>query len=266
MILCVWRANEVKPAPRPVEAALGLWRWSSNNFIIKGEGIMFKTLIVGAALLLSIVSLAQADSDSKTSSIESYRQQGYSVKSIAPIFSQLLMTSSPQGFKTVFENTRGTQYIRESVLDGENTNKWTEMITITGAKDLASNPNVSPKKFVESLAGGFKRACPDSFSASGISEGKISGYDGYIAIVSCGISPSTAGQTSESAIIAVIKGERDYYTVQWAERAMPSKTPIVIDATKWTDKFKKLAPIKLCPIIPGESAPYPSCAGSKRVR
>lgn len=223
---------------------------------------MFKPLLAGVALLSILAPVAHADSNPSMNVVESYRQQGYSVKSIAPIFSQLLMTSLPKGFKTVFEKTRGAQYIRESVLDGENENKWTQMITITGAKDLASNPNLSPKKFVENMAGGFKRACPDSFSASGISEGKISGYDGYIAIVSCGTSPTTAGQTSESAIIAAIKGERDYYTVQWAERAAPSKTPIAIDTAKWTDKFKKLAPIKLCPIVPGEKAPYPSCAGS----
>ena len=188
---------------------------------------------------------------------------GYSVKSITPIFSQLLVISSPQGFKTVFENARGTQYIRESVLEGENENKWTQMITITGAKDLASKPNLSPKKYAESIADGFKRACPNSFSTSSISEGKISGYDGFIAIVSCGTSPSTAGRTSESALIAVIKGESDYYTVQWAERTEPSSTPIAIDTTKWVERFKRLAPIKLCPIVPGEAAPYPSCVGSK---
>jgi len=223
---------------------------------------MFKSLFVGVALLSILAPMAYADSNTAVNVVESYRQQGYSVKSIAPIFSQLLVTSLPKGFKTVFENTRGSQYIRESVLDGENENKWTQMITITGAKDLASNPNLSPMKFVENIAGGFKGACPDSFSASGISEGKISGYDGFIAIVSCGTSPTTAGQTSESAIIVAIKGERDYYTVQWAEREAPSKTPIAIDTTKWTDKLKKLAPIKLCPIVPGEKAPYPSCVGS----
>lgn len=224
---------------------------------------MFKPIFVGIAVLSILIPFAYADTDHPMQVVKSYRQQGYSVKSITPIFSQLLVISFPQGFKTVFENARGPQYIRESVLEGENENKWTQMISITGAKDLASQPNLSPKKYAESIAGGFKRACPNSFSTSSISEGKISGYDGFIAIVSCGTSPSTAGRTSESALIAVIKGESDYYTVQWAERAQPSSTPIAIDKTKWDERFKRLAPIKLCPIVPGEAAPYPSCAGSK---
>lgn len=224
---------------------------------------MFKQIFVGIAVLSILIPLAHADTDNPMQAVESYRQQGYSVKSITPIFSQLLVTSFPSGFKPVFENTRGPDYARGSVLDGENENKWTQMITITGAKGLASNPNLSPKKFAESMAGGFKRACPNSFSASNVSEEKISGYDGFIAILSCGISPSTAGRTSESALIAVIKGESDYYTVQWAERAEPSSTPIAINTAKWAERFKRLAPIKLCPRVPGEAAPYPSCVDSK---
>lgn len=224
---------------------------------------MFKPIFIGAAVLSLLIPLAHADTGNPMQEVEAYRQQGYSVKSITPIFSQLLVTSFPQSFKTVFENARAPRYIRESVLDGENENKWTQMITITGVKDLASNPNLSPKKFAENMAGGFKRACPNSFSVSGISEGKISGYDGFIAVVSCGTSPSSAGQTSETVLVAVIKGESDYYTVQWAERAEPSSTPIAIDTTKWVERFKRLAPIKLCPIVPGEAAPYPSCVGSK---
>ena len=224
---------------------------------------MFKPIFVGVAVLLILIPLAHADTDRPMQVVKSNKQQGHSVKSITPIFSQLLVVSFPQGFKTVVENALGPQYIRESVLEGENENKWIQMITITGSKDLAFQPDLSPKKYAENIAGGFKRACPDSFSTSSISEGKISGHDGFIAILSCGISPSTAGRTSESALIAVIKGKSDYYTVQWAERAKPSSTPIAIDTTKWEERFKRLSPIKLCPIIPGEAAPYPSCVGSK---
>ena len=40
--------------------------------------------------------------------IDTLREQGYSVKMISPIFSQLVMLSFPKGFKTVFENTNHT--------------------------------------------------------------------------------------------------------------------------------------------------------------
>jgi hypothetical protein len=220
---------------------------------------MNKKILIGLAALS--ISLAHADT---TSSVETYRQKGYTVSSISPVFSQLLATSFPQNFKTIFENTKGQQYIREAVLEGEDEKKWTQMITVTGYKDLVTNPNVTPRKFVDNMAGGFKRACPGSFNASIFSEEKINGFDSFMAVLSCGTSPTTAGKTSESAIILAIKGEKDYYTIQWAERMEPSSSPIAIDKAKWAERFKKLSPIKLCPIVPGEGAPYVSCVGPNK--
>lgn len=215
--------------------------------------------------LVQITPANAADNDSNglQQVVESYRKQGYTVKSVTPIFGQLLMMGFPQGFKSVFENTSGPQYIREAVLDGENEKKWTQMITITGVKGLASNPNASPKKFAEGMAGGFQRACPTTFSAAAVLDGKLGTNDAFVAVMSCGTSPTTNGSTSETALVAVIKGESDYYTVQWAERAEPSNTPIAIDSKKWVEKLNLLAPIKLCPIVPGEPSPYLSCAAAK---
>jgi len=224
---------------------------------------MFKPVFVAVVVLSVFIPLAQADTAKPAHTIESLRQQGYSVHFVTPIFSQLLTASFPRGFKPVFENTRGPQYIQESVLTGENENQWTQMITITGVEGLASNSDMSPKIFAERMAGGFKLACPSSFSASMLAEGKISGYEAFTAVLSCGTSPSTGGRTSESALVTVIKGERDYYTVQWAERAKPSRAPIAIDTAKWVARFKRLAPIQLCTIVPDEAAPYPSCVGLK---
>ena len=117
--------------------------------------------------------------------------------------------------------------------------------------------------FAEGMAGGFNKACPKSFSAAALFETKISGYDAFAAVIGCGTSPTQSGPKSEVALVVAIKGESDYYTVQWAERAAPSDTAIAIDPKKWMEKFEKLTPIRLCPIIPGEAAPYPSCVGGK---
>src|SRR4029079_8159251 len=59
-------------------------------------------------------------------------------------FSQLVACSLPANFKTVFENTSDRSYIREAVLKGETTDRWTQMITVTGAKELAGNPKTTP--------------------------------------------------------------------------------------------------------------------------
>lgn len=224
---------------------------------------MFKFISVAAALLLLSPAHAHAASDEQMQTAESYSRQGRSGRAIAPVFSQLLMTSVPTGFSTIYVNTRDRQYIRESVPEGEDVDKWTQMITITGTKDLSSSPTVTPRIYAEGMAGVFRRACPDSFSAGRISDIKISGHDGAIQIVSCGTSPSNDGKTSESALIVVIRGQNDYYTIQWAERAKPSPTPVAIETEKWAERLTLLGPIKICPIVPGEKAPYSSCIDSK---
>ena len=71
---------------------------------------MFKPIFIGVGMLSILISLAHADTD-PMKAIDSYMQQGASVKSIRPIFSQLLVSSFPQGFKPVFENTHDIQYI-----------------------------------------------------------------------------------------------------------------------------------------------------------
>jgi hypothetical protein len=126
-------------------------------------------------------------------------------------------------------------------------------------KNLAANPQLTPQKFVESMANGYQKRCPSSFSIVGVPTGQISGFEAFSAIVSCGTSPLTGGRTSEAAMILAIKGQQDYYTVQWAERSAPSAAPLTVDRAKWIQRFHALAPIKICPIVPGESPPYTSC-------
>ncbi len=222
------------------------------------------------ALSLCVVATASFAEDANSHSanddvsqtMDGYRRNGASIHWIAPIFSQLVATSVPTGFTAlpVYEATLpGPRYLRETVLEGENADDWTQMITVTGAKDLSDRPNVTLQGFVERMAGGYKKACPDSFSAASVPVAKISGYDTFGAIVSCGTSPMTQGRTSESAMILAIKGQHDYYTVQWAQRSKPSSGPLAIDSAMWIERFHALAPIKVCAIIPGESAPYQSC-------
>lgn len=194
------------------------------------------------------------------------RGEGQTVVQISPIFSQLLLLSYPRGFKTVFEQTNGngSGYIRESVLEGETVDQWSQMITVTGAKGLAAAyPNVTPQQFVGQMATGFKRACPDTFSSKDLGAIKISGQDAVTFVASCGTVQSASAKHSESVLLIAIKGAADYYTVQWAERGPASGQPIVLADEKWADRFTRLNPIKVCPRIAGEAAPYPSCINQK---
>jgi hypothetical protein len=179
-------------------------------------------------------------------------------KVISPIFGQLVSFSMPSAFVVIGENTNGPSYLREAALKGETADRWTQMITMTGAKGAAANPNVSPESVAASIAGGFKSACPDTFAAKGLGPAKFGDQPAYTAVASCGSVVSAPDKHSETALVVAVKGSADYYTLQWAERTPASGKP-VIDEAKWLERLRQLQPIRLCPIVPGEAAPYPSC-------
>lgn len=212
-------------------------------------------------LLVALGSLLGAARAEDANAAMARLLKGKSVTLIMPVFSQLVRTSYPEGFVPGFEKAQ-PNYLLELVPSGETVNNWTQMFTVTGVKGLASQPEVTAKLFLDRVAQGFKRACPSSYSSQILSEDKISGFDAFAAVISCGVSPSTGGKTSETALIVAIKGQAGLYTIQWAQRASPSAVPIPIDPKKWTTLYKKMGPIALCPIIAGEKAPYPSCTGS----
>lgn len=193
-------------------------------------------------------------------SAQSVMPPGSEVRAIMPVFSQLVAFSYPKGFVPVFEQTKNGSYIQESVLKGESVQRWSQMITVTGAKGLASNPDQSPVRFASGLAAGFRDACPDSFAAKSLGEFKLGGHDAFASVISCGNVNGAAGARSESALVIVIQGRQDYYTLQWAERGRPSQLPLSLDDARWSERLKQLAPLALCPIVPGEAAPYPSCS------
>lgn len=223
---------------------------------------MFRTSFAGIIVLSICVACAHAESN-VTQALESSWQAGKKVPVVTPVFSQIVKFSFPQGFEVVYEKARGDNYIQESVPKGENINQWTQMITLTGAKNLASHPNASPEKVAGSIASRFKESCPDSFNTQALAEGQMNGHEAFVAVISCGRASMTSGQTSESVLLTVIKGTNDYYTIQWGERTAASSTPMTIDTAKWTARAKQLAPIQLCQKIPGEAAPYPSCIDPK---
>jgi hypothetical protein len=224
---------------------------------------MIRQVLTGLASMFILSSLSYAQQTAPKGNSELLRQQGNSVRTITPIFSQLVTFSSPTNFRPVFENTSGVQYLRESVLEGETVNKWSQMITVTGARSMAQDQNVTPEIFARRLGGGFRRNCPESFNAGALGVFKVSGYDAYAVVLSCGVARPTGEPYSESMLLIVVKGENDYYTIQWAERGASSRSPIKLDDPKWIERFQRLAPIRLCPIVAGEAAPYPSCVDRK---
>jgi hypothetical protein len=215
--------------------------------------------------LLAVVVLLYCVSGSNAGAGEQPRNAAApaAFTAISPIFSQLVMFSLPASFTTVFEQPSNAQYIREAVLKGETVDKWSQMITVTGAKGLAVNPQVSAQSVAANIASGFKRACPETFAVKPMGGTRISGQDAFVAVASCGKVDTSAETHSETALIVSIKGARDVYTIQWAERTAASAENLTIDEALWKERLAKLAPIHVCPIVPGETAPYPSCVNQR---
>jgi hypothetical protein len=178
---------------------------------------------------------------------------------ISPIYGQLVRFSMPSNFVATHENVNGPSYIREAVLKGETVKAWTQMITVTGAKGVAGNPKVTPQSFAVSMAAGFKKACPDTFAVKPFGAVKFGNQEGFVTVVGCGRIETTPDKHGETALIIAVKGSADYYTIQWAERAPSSADKPAIDDAKWQERLSKLKPIRFCPIVQGEAAPYPSC-------
>jgi hypothetical protein len=183
------------------------------------------------------------------------------VASVSPVFHQLVAFTLPPHFKSVFETNNGAFYMRQAVPDNESAQKWTRMITLTAVKDLAGNPSATPQEMTSTMAEHFRKNCPDTFSSKVLGAQPVEGYAAYQVIASCGHQQAGADAYSETAIILAVKGSADYYTLQWVERGKDSKRPLTLDTTYWSRQFAQLHPIRLCPIVPGEAAPYPSCAG-----
>lgn len=218
-------------------------------------------------ILMALCSLASAQAkELKNSPIHALAPPSSEARAIMPVFSQLVTFSYPKGFMVAFEEAKNGRYIQESVLQGESVEQWTQMITVTGARDLATQADVTPLRFTHGLAAGFQRACPDSYAAKSLGKVTLGGHEGFVSVISCGRVNAAADAHSESMLAIVIKGERDLYTVQWAERGPASQAPLSLDHPVWTARLQQLMPLTLCPKIAGEKPPYPSCLAASSTR
>ena len=184
-------------------------------------------------------------------SVAALQAQGKQVHLHIPIFSQGLRFNFPLGFVSVFEDTKEFQYLQEFVPKGETAEQWSQMLSVMGAQDLAKkNPLLTPVIYANKMAEGFQKDCASTFSAKGVGTLKFGSHEGYLALMACGTTDYAGTNISESMLLLVIKGDRDFYSLQWAERGKPSSTPLRFDESVWGKRFRQLDPIALCPIDP----------------
>ena len=206
-------------------------------------------------LALTSVPVAAADVPHTTSQ----REQATSFLAISPIFSQLVAFKMPLVFHVVNEETGTHSYIREAVPQGETVDRWTQMITVTGYQGVAADPGPPPAAIINTIADGFKKACPDTITIGDLGSPPIDGHPAELAYLACGNVSEGVNSHSEATLILVIKGAQDYYSIQWAERGHAQATRVVFDEQHWLARLQQLMPVFLCDKVPDEEAPYPSC-------
>lgn len=211
---------------------------------------------------LTLCAVSHAQTSAVTHVAQQAEKAGAPMAVITPVFSQLVRFTYPAGFRPAHEQSNANQYIQESVLTGETVQKWTQMITLTGFRDVANKENISPAIVISGIAGLFQKACPNSFTYLNGGPNKIDGYDAHVAILSCGLDAQPYPH-SETTLILAIKGAKDVYTLQWAERGAPSDKALNINPEIWKQRLGALSPVRLCQKQPGEKPPYPSCGLSR---
>lgn len=176
---------------------------------------------------------------------------------IAPVLGQLVGFTLPDGFAIQKEQSDGGRYFRAAALKGESPADWTQLISITGVKDVDKDPTKNAQFIAANISSSIQKLCPDTFSVKPLGPTKIDGHDAFVAITSCGkIEPD---KHSETALTVAIKSSEAVYTIQWAERTPANAENLTIDESKWKNRLKQMVPFRICPVVAGEKAPYPSC-------
>lgn len=176
---------------------------------------------------------------------------------IEPVLGQLVGFTLPAKFEMQKADSSADQYFRGAFPKGETTANWSQMITISGAKDAAAGGKKSAQQIAANISSSIQKQCSDTFSVKPLGPTKIDGQDAFVAITSCGkVGPD---KHSETALMVTITAPKAIYTVQWAERTPANAENLTIDEAKWKGRLKQMVPFRVCPIVAGEKAPYPSC-------
>jgi hypothetical protein len=223
------------------------------------------SLAIASLVFCAVASSADPESkasDDAVARVDALRNDGWKVTATYPIFHQIVAFSFPKSFVPSFEQTRGPAYIQESVPHGETVENWSQMITVTGAQGAAMNPKLTPDSLADFIVTKYRSSCPNTFTGMRIPPGELAKYSANVVLIGCGSLNDHGSDHSEVMLLVTLKGDQDYYSVQWAERGPVSPTAVKFDTKTWGARFQQLQPFRLCPRVPGEVAPFPSCIGT----
>jgi hypothetical protein len=126
---------------------------------------------------------------------------------------------------------------------------------------MAYSHEATLQSYLQALARGFQRHCPDTYVELDLGPQPLVREPSFATVVSCGRVTSGGKAHSETSVMLAIKGPDDFYVLQWTEKGPDSSHPPALDSKHWSARLALLGPVQLCPIVPGEGPPYPSCGG-----
>jgi len=150
-------------------------------------------------VFLSIVITCVANGKSETNKVQQ------EISSVVNVFSQVVSYNIPRNFfgenmnpPISLRQANKNSFLLETVPFDQTVEDWKEMITVTGAKDIAVNTNATPADMKNFLKSRFEQSCSNSFSYLPLKENT----NDISFVASCGES----GKQSESTLIKVIRG------------------------------------------------------------
>jgi hypothetical protein len=163
-----------------------------------------------------------------------------------PIFSDVVVHPVPEHFKLAHvENTDG-RYLEQLTREGEDEKNWSQMITVSGSQGLAKSPVSTPKRYAAALVQAYTDRCAGPLRVRDRGDITVGGHDAHAVLIGCELASKVGEPFSESTLFVIIRGDTDFYTVQWAERDAPPPRDMGLDGTKWNDRLAALMPTRVC--------------------
>ncbi|HPU14492.1 MAG TPA: hypothetical protein PK808_00260 [Polymorphobacter sp.] len=204
-----------------------------------------KCLIAALLLAWPVVATAQAaplDGNAAMMRKIWAEQPVESVGAVQQVYSRTVSFALPRPMLPVYSAEVGGRFIMEYVPDGETVERWTRMVTVTGAVG-AGAAHLTDAELADAL---FNRGqCEGRVYADlGPVENPVLGYRALL--IGCGVEGQAA---TERAAIAMFRDSETVWTVQFAQHGDGTSG----FATRAQDELAKLAPGVTC--APGETMP-----------
>ena len=227
-----------------------------SRWFDRGVSTSCRYLAVGLSTALASAAFGQAPVP-PLDRLDRLPRQGTSDAAITPVFGQIVLYALPDEFRAGAGGVaRKGRYVQQSVLANETVQRWTQRITLAGDEALAFSGLTYPQKMSDDYGARMKKNCPGSYSALPLPGAFVGSYDTVVVVFACG---TAGGGQSESVLQLIVKGGMDIYTLEWAVRGPPSRGPLQLDEVQWTERLRRLAPIRVCAVVANEPPPYPSC-------